>query len=120
MKLQSKPLGTESTLLVLEGEFDANDKPQVTAAIGEAVAGGSKWLLFDMSAVQFVDSVAVGTLIGAAKQVTPGGGDVAVIGAPSPVLRVFEISGTRELLNVVPTLEEARARLGLPADGEAN
>lgn len=114
MKIQSKALMPQVTLLILEGEFDVNDKPQVSEALEAAAAEGSKWLLFDMSRVSFIDSVAVGTLIRAAKSVTPQQGDVAVIAPQPAVLRVFEISGTKELLNAVGSIEEALVRLKVP------
>lgn len=125
MKIQTRALGPQVTLFSLEGEFDVNDKPQVMAALEAATAGGSKWLLFDMSRVPFIDSVAVGTLIRAAKTVTPHQGDVAVIAPQPAVLRVFEISGTKELLNAVGSLDEAMVRLKVPqealsAEGEAS
>lgn len=123
MKIQSQSLSPLVTLFTLEGEFDVNDKPQVMAGLEAAAAEGAKWLLFDMSRVSFIDSVAVGTLIRAAKTVTPQQGDVAVIAPQPAVLRVFEISGTKELLNVVGSVEEALVRLKVPqqaseADGE--
>ena len=119
MKLQIKPLGADSTLFLLEGEFDFSDKERMNAAVDEAAGAGSKWLLLDMSGVSYTDSVAVGTLIRGAKLVTPRGGDVAVIGAQPQVSRIFEISGTKELLNVVGTLEDARVRLGIPTEGSS-
>lgn len=123
MRIQTKPQMPQVTLFTLDGEFDVNDKSAMKAAIEAAIAEGSKWLLFDMSRVSFIDSVAVGTLIGAAKTVTPQQGDVAVIAPQPAVLRVFEISGTKELLNAVGSVEEALARLKVPAqpasaDGE--
>jgi len=120
MKLQVQSLRPDTTLFALEGEFDVSEKPQVVAAIQQATGAGSKWLLFDMTAVSYTDSIAIGTLIGAAKIVTPEGGDVAVIGAQPQVSRIFDISGTRELLNVVATLEDARVRLGIPADDQGS
>lgn len=116
MKLQTRSLGADTTLFLLEGEFDFSDKDRMNGAVDAAAAAGSKWLLLDMSAVSYTDSVAVGTLIRGAKLVTPRGGDVAVIGAQPQVSRIFEISGTKELLNVVATLEDARARLGIPPE----
>lgn len=126
MKLRTKSLGADTTLFELEGEFDFSDKELMNAAVDQAEGAGSKWLLFDMSAVSYTDSVAVGTLIRGAKRVAPRSGDVAVIGAQPQVARIFEISGTTELLNVVGTVAEARARLAIPAespdrgDGEAS
>ncbi|MHB8995819.1 MAG: STAS domain-containing protein [Armatimonadota bacterium] len=111
MRIQNKPMGDEVALFVLDGELDAYTGPQLREELTQAADSGKKWLLLDMSAVQYIDSVGLGILVGATKRLTEKHGDVAVI-APRPnVLRVFEVSGTRELLNVVESLEEARCRL---------
>lgn len=120
MKIQSRSLGAEAALFVLDGELDAYTGPELRESLAAAVEQGTRWLLLDMSQVQYIDSVGLGILVGAAKRTTERQGDVAVI-APRPnVLRVFEVSGTKDLLNVVNTLQEAQARLAgltLP-DGE--
>ncbi len=118
MRIQSKSLSDEAALFVLEGELDAFTGPPLRETLAQAADSGKKWLLLDMAAVQYIDSVGLGILVGATKRVTVKHGDVAVI-APRPnVLRVFEVSGTRELLNVVGSLDEAQARLKM-GDGSA-
>ena len=111
MRIQNKPVGDEVALFVLDGELDAFTGPELREELAAAAEAGKKWLLLDMSAVQYIDSVGLGILVGATKRVTEKSGDVAVIGPRPNVLRVFEVSGTRELLNVVESLEEARCRL---------
>lgn len=117
MRIQNKPLGDEVALFVLDGELDAYTGPELREELAAAAEAGKKWLLLDMSAVQYIDSVGLGILVGATKRVTEKRGDVAVIGPRPNVLRVFEVSGTRELLNVVESLEEARCRLGFEVGG---
>jgi anti-sigma B factor antagonist len=119
MRIQNKPLGDEVALFVLDGELDAYTGPQLREELAQAADSGKKWLLLDLSAVQYIDSVGLGILVGATKRVTEKHGDVAVIGPRPNVLRVFEVSGTRELLNVVGSLEEAQARLKFEAAAPA-
>ena len=122
MRIQNQPLGEEETLFFLEGELDAHTGPPLREELARAAEAGRRWLLLDMTGVQYIDSVGLGILVGAAKRATEKRGDLAVIGPRPNVLRVFEVSGTRELLNVVPSLEEARTRLQLPETpaGEAS
>jgi anti-sigma B factor antagonist len=120
VRIQNEPLGDTGTLFFLEGELDAFTGPQLREELAEATAAGKRWLLLDLSAVQYIDSVGLGILVGAAKRLTEKQGEVAVI-APRPnVRRVFEVSGTQEMLNVVDSLEAARARLKLPAEETAD
>ena len=112
--MQMKPLGSEGALFRLEGELDAYTGPQLREDLGRATEEGAKWLFVDLAAVQYIDSVGLGILVGAAKRAMEVQGNLAVLGPPPNVLRVFEVSGTRELLNVVVSLEEAQERLGCP------
>jgi anti-sigma B factor antagonist len=114
VNIQNQPLGTEGTLVCLAGELDAYTGPAVREALADAVAAGCRFVVLDLAAVEYIDSVGLGIIVGAAKRAMEAEGNLAVV-APRPnVLRVFEISGTRELLNVVGTLEEARERLDWP------
>ena len=116
VNIQKKPLGTEGVLFAPVGELDAYTGPELREALAEAVDAGVRWLVLDMAKVEYMDSVGLGIIVGAAKRAQTGAGSLAVV-APRPnVLRVFEISGTRELLNVVATLEEAQERLAWTDD----
>ena len=59
-----------------------------------------------------MDSVGLGILVGAAKRAAERQGGLSAVSPPPNVLRVFEVSGTRDLLKVAGALPEARARLG--------
>ena len=54
-----------------------------------------------------LDSVGLGILIGGSKRAGEKNGDMAVACARPNVRRVFEVSGTAELLNVVDDLAQA-------------
>ena len=114
MRMQMKPLGDEGALFRLEGELDAYTGPPLRDDLGRAIEEGARWLFVDLSAVQYIDSVGLGILVGAAKRAVEQEGNLAVLGPPPQVLRVFEVSGTSELLNVVICLEEAQTKLGCP------
>jgi anti-sigma B factor antagonist len=97
------------------GELDAYTGPELREELAGAIEAGARFVVLDMAQVEYMDSVGLGIIVGAAKRAVEREGCLAVA-APRPnVLRVFEISGTRELLKVVPTQAEAQARLGLPA-----
>jgi len=117
VNIQKTALSDEVTLFAPAGELDAYTGPQLREELAEAVADGARWLVLDMSRVEYIDSVGLGIIVGAAKRTVEQGGSLAVVAARPNVLRVFEISGTRELLNVVETLDEARERLAWPAGG---
>jgi len=95
----------------LAGELDAYLAPEVRERVEEVLGSGAAWLLMDLTEVEYIDSMGLGIMVGAAKRANERGGDLSIACARPNVLRVFEVSGTRDLLNVFPTVAEARAVL---------
>ncbi len=93
------------------GELDAYLAPAVRERVEEVLGSGAAWLLIDLTEVQYIDSVGLGIMVGAAKRATERGGDLAIAASAPAVLRVFSVSGTKDLLNVCSTIAEARAIL---------
>ncbi len=111
MKIQKKILNDKIVLFTLAGELDAYSGPELRAALQEVKETDAQGLILEMSQVEYMDSVGLGIIVGAAKWITERQGNLAVV-APLPhVRRIFEISGTLALLNVVDTLAEAQALL---------
>ncbi|MBC7286614.1 MAG: STAS domain-containing protein [Armatimonadetes bacterium] len=98
-------------VIKLSGELDAYMAPEVRDRVEEILGTGHSWLLIDLTDVEYMDSVGLGIMVGAAKRANERSGDIAIVCQRPNVLRVFEISGTKDLLNVVATLAEARAVL---------
>ncbi len=97
--------------IAVEGELDAYTAPRLMEAVTLALEQGIAWLLIDLRAVDYIDSVGLGILIGGAKRAGERSGDMAVACSRPGVRRVFEVSGTAELLNVVDDLPAAVAIL---------
>ncbi len=107
MAVESLQEGGQVAVVKVSGELDAYLAPQVREQVEKALQN-TKWLLIDLSEVTYIDSVGLGIMVGAAKQATEAGGDIAVVASKPAVVRVFEISGTKDLLNVVETVDQAR------------
>ena len=116
MKIQTRALTTDGALLIVEGELDAYTGPQLRDELARASGEGVRWLLVEMSGVAHMDSVGLGILVGAAKRAAGEKGGLAVVGPRPNVLRVFEISGTSELLNVAADLTAAGERIACPPE----
>ncbi|MBP8950912.1 MAG: STAS domain-containing protein [Armatimonadetes bacterium] len=91
----------------VEGELDAYTAPQFMEAVTQTLDEGFSWLVVDLRQVEFIDSVGLGILIGGSKRAGEKNGDMAVACDRPNVRRVFEVSGTAELLNVVDELAHA-------------
>jgi anti-sigma B factor antagonist len=77
----------------------------------ESVAhlGGANKVIFELSAVPFVDSAGLGALIGTIRRTREQGGEAVVCGARPSVQRVLEMVGLHRVVNVFATIGEAQA-----------
>jgi anti-sigma B factor antagonist len=96
----------------VSGELDAATTPELRERLYALLDEGAAWLLLDMRNLEYIDSEGLGLLIGVARRAGEAGGDLAVVCTRPNVLRVFDISGTRELLNLRQAEEQARELLG--------
>ncbi|CAB4868616.1 unannotated protein [freshwater metagenome] len=80
------------------------------AAATEAVSGSPK-LVLDLTETTFVDSTALGVIIGLVKRVRPVGGDVVLVNVDPEIARTLAITGLDELLNVFEHRDPAVAAL---------
>jgi anti-sigma B factor antagonist len=111
MAIHSRLVDDWLVIIKLSGELDAYLAPEVRERVEEVLGCGAQWVLMDLTEVEYIDSVGLGIMVGAAKRANERGGDLSIACGRPNVLRVFEISGTKELLNVFPTVAEARAVL---------
>ena len=112
------------TVCSIQGEIDVTNGSELRDAVAEALAQGQCWLLMDLLGAEYMDSVALGIMIGAAKEASQHGGALAVACSRPNLVKLFEVTGTRELLNVQESrqaacdlLAAARAACARPQDG---
>jgi anti-anti-sigma factor len=71
------------------------------------LAGGSKKLAVDFSALDYISSAGLRVLLGAAKQLKASGGSLRTFGLNDSVREVFDISGFSTILSVYPAESDA-------------
>ena len=106
--------GTDVTTLMVAGELDYGAAPHLRSRIRSATEMGRRHLVLDLSAVTFIDSSAIGVLIGAANRLQESvGGSLAIVcvEANERVLRIFDIVGVASLIALYHTQDDARAAL---------
>lgn len=98
----------EVAVLVVGGEIDYEASPQLRASIVNAIKGGRRQLVLDLSAVTFVDSTAIGVMAGAlARLEDAGGGSMAVVCTNDKVLQIFEITGLDSVITLHGSRDDA-------------
>jgi anti-sigma B factor antagonist len=81
------------------GYVDFDVAPQLKRCIVHRIDAGDRLIVIDLSDVGFIDSTAIGVLVGALKRLREAGGLLAVVCTNDNVRGIFEIVG---LENVIP------------------
>jgi anti-anti-sigma factor len=97
----------EVSVLGLAGRLDSEGSQMLLGKITQVVDGGARNLLLDLSAVTYVSSAGLRTVVMAAKRLANSGGKLVLAGMNTQIQRIFEISGLTSVLAVHPTKAEA-------------
>jgi anti-sigma B factor antagonist len=96
------------TVVTLAGELDAFDAPGLREAFHSLMeASPAGVIVLDLSAVAFLDSTVLGTIVGLLRRVREGGGELRTVLPDTTALRIFEITGLVAALDVWPSREAA-------------
>jgi anti-sigma B factor antagonist len=98
-------------LIVLTGEVDIYTAPRFKEDLLALIDDGVTDILVDLMRVEFIDSTALGVLIGGVKRLHPLGGRLLLIAGPRPVLKILAITGLDQVFSVYPDREQALAAL---------
>ena len=94
-----------AVVLFLAGELDLYNADELRAALDQAIARGPSRVVVDLSAVDFVDSTALGVLIEARGRLGPDGFRLS---APQlDTRRVLQVSGLDRHLPVHDSVDDA-------------
>lgn len=95
----------ETRLVTLTGELDAHDAPRLRAAFAEAFDGSpaATRVVLDLEQVSFLDSTALGTIVGLLRRVKEADGELRVVLPSTAAARIFEITGLDTILETYPS-----------------
>ncbi len=107
-----------TALLVVEGELDLATAPGLKWALGDLIDAGRSLIVVDLSAVSFIDSTALGVLVGARRSMGAGG-RIAIVCTNESVLKIFELTGLEDTFGsfATPALALAHLRGSAAATG---
>jgi anti-sigma B factor antagonist len=94
-------------VLAVAGAIDVHTAPDLRSQATELLSSGARKLVVDLTEVDFLDSSALGALVGIHKDVINVNGAMRVVCAKPKLLRIFEITRLSEVLSIAPTVEEA-------------
>lgn len=96
-------------VITVVGEIDVATAPQLRESLHRVIARGQSTVVLDMLAVTFLDSTALGVLVGGLKRCRELGGELHVVVADARIRKIFEITGLNKVFPLAAALTEVSA-----------
>ena len=111
MEIHSNIEGAIATLK-MSGRLTVSDEPgSLKQAAADAVAGGAKSVVLDLSKVPYIDSTRLGELIAAHVTVSRQGGRLVIAGATSHISNLLKVAGLEGIFESFASVADAQAAL---------
>ncbi len=89
----------------IEGRLDADSSPEAEKVVKEALAGETKRVLFDLSALEYLSGAGLRVLLSAAKEMRRRDGKIVLCSLNEFVKEIFEVSGFQSLIPIADSVE---------------
>jgi anti-anti-sigma factor len=103
-----RELDEHAGVLSVEGELDLASAPSLKWALTDILDAGHDQVVVDLTLVSFIDSTALGVLVGVKKHLAPGA-RLAITCTHPDVLNIFELTGLDATFDIFPTFDDALA-----------
>lgn len=110
-KINTRQLDSNIPLIELEGEVDVYTAPQLKQQLLSLLEAGNSQMVVDLTKVEYLDSTALGILIGGLKRVRERDGNLSLICHSPRIRRVFEITGLDKIFDIYGSESEAKTEL---------
>ena len=96
-----------ATVVRVAGEIDAHTAPALRTQLIEILADGRTRLVLDLTAVTFLDSTALGVLVGAQRRVRALDGHLGVVADRPLTVKLFRMTGLDKVIALHSTVQQA-------------
>lgn len=93
------------------GDVDFGVAPELKTRITQSIDGGDRQVVIDLTETGFVDSTAIGVLVGALKRLHESGGSLAVVCDNEDIRNIFAVVGLESVIPLHRSQEDALAEL---------
>lgn len=104
--IERREPAADTSALIVSGDLDLSTAPSLKWALEDLHSQDSHHVIVDLSLVDFIDSTALGVLVGAQRALDPGM-RMAIVCPEENVLRIFELTGLDGMFEIVPTRQTA-------------
>src|SRR3954468_14732973 len=105
--LSQESLDAERHVVAVRGEIDLFTAPELKSALAEAIESGHSRIVVDLTDTTFLDSTALGVLIGAVKRLRSRDGRLTIVNVDDNIAKTFEITGLDQIFPISATRDEA-------------
>jgi len=102
----STDVGDGAVIVHVKGDLDVYTAPRLKEALDEGSAGGGR-LILDLSEVDFIDSTALGVLVGTLQETEASGSVFRLVVDDPFLLKIFHITGFDGVFSIFPQVEDA-------------
>ena len=105
--LTEDPLDADRHVVAVRGEIDLFTAPELKQKLTDAIEGGKSRIVVDLTDTTFLDSTALGVLIGAVKRLRSRDGRLTIVNVDDNIAKTFEITGLDQIFVIAETREAA-------------
>jgi anti-sigma B factor antagonist len=109
--LTEDALDGDRHVVAVRGEIDLFTAPELKQRLTEAIEGGKSRIVVDLSDTTFLDSTALGVLIGAVKRLRSRDGALVIVNVDQNIAKTFEITGLDQIFTILGERDAAIAAL---------
>ena len=95
------------TIIEVVGELDVHTVRRLRERLAALVAEGNHHIVVDLQGVDFLDSTALGVLVGGLRRVHPYDGSFQLVCTNERILRIFRITGMINVFQIHSSPEAA-------------
>lgn len=99
-------------VVAVRGEIDLFTAPELKQKLTDSIEGGKTRIVVDLTDTTFLDSTALGVLIGAVKRLRTRDGALVIVNSDQNIAKTFEITGLDQIFTIVAERDAAIAALG--------
>ena len=109
--LNEDALDDDRHVVAVRGEIDLFTAPELKQKLTDAIEAGKSRIVVDLSETTFLDSTALGVLIGAVKRLRSRDGALVIVNTDQNIAKTFEITGLDQIFTILGTRDDAIAAL---------
>jgi anti-sigma B factor antagonist len=109
--LAQERVDAATQVIAVRGEIDLFTAPELKTALNETIEGGTSRLVVDLQETTFLDSTALGVLIGTVKRLRTREGRLTIVNVDENIAKTFEITGLDQIFTIRASRDDALAAL---------